>query len=63
MNELIVAEVSHLSKSFGPNKVLRDLSFVLHKGENLVIFGKSGSGKSVLVKCVGSPGTELEFAL
>jgi phospholipid/cholesterol/gamma-HCH transport system ATP-binding protein len=51
MTDLIV-EVSHLSKSFGENKVLNDISFILNKGENLVVLGRSGSGKSVLIKCI-----------
>ncbi|MFI5148849.1 MAG: ABC transporter ATP-binding protein [Bacteroidia bacterium] len=50
--EETVAEVEHLQKSFGSKKVLKDLSFALKKGENLVVFGKSGSGKSVLIKCL-----------
>ncbi len=48
----VVLEVAHLSKSFGDNHVLRDLSLTLHKGENVVVLGKSGSGKSVLIKCI-----------
>jgi len=32
--------------------VLNDFSFTLHKGENVVVLGKSGSGKSVLIKCI-----------
>lgn len=47
-----VAEIEHLKKSFGNNAVLKDLSFKINKGENLAIFGKSGSGKSVLIKCL-----------
>lgn len=47
-----VAEIEHLKKSFGNNEVLKDLSFKINKGENLAIFGKSGSGKSVLIKCL-----------
>lgn len=45
-------EVQGLSKSFGENEVLKDLSIDLYKGENLVVLGKSGTGKSVLIKCV-----------
>ena len=45
-------QISHLNKSFGSNKVLRDFSIVLNKGENLAVLGKSGSGKSVLIKCI-----------
>lgn len=39
-------------KSFGSNQVLADFNLELQKGENLVVLGKSGSGKSVLIKCV-----------
>lgn len=49
-NEAIV--VSHLNKSFGENTVLKDFSLSLNNGENLVVLGKSGSGKSVLIKCI-----------
>lgn len=45
-------EVSNLSKSFEGQAVLTDVSFDLKNGENLVILGKSGSGKSVLIKCI-----------
>ncbi len=47
-----VIEVKHLNKSFGSNHVLRDFSMEVIPGENLVILGKSGSGKSVLIKCI-----------
>ncbi len=47
-----VVEITHLKKSFGSNNVLEDVSLSLVKGENLVILGKSGSGKSVLIKCL-----------
>lgn len=47
-----VMTISHLYKSFGNNHVLTDFSFTLHKGENVVVLGKSGSGKSVLIKCI-----------
>jgi phospholipid/cholesterol/gamma-HCH transport system ATP-binding protein len=49
-NEIIAVE--HLYKSFGSNKVLIDFSMLLHKEENIVVLGKSGSGKSVLIKCI-----------
>ena len=52
MNNETVIEVEKLNKSFGDNHVLRDFSMSLKKGENLAILGKSGSGKSVLIKCV-----------
>ena len=44
--------IEHLYKSFGTQKVLQDFSLTVHKGENVVVLGKSGSGKSVLIKCV-----------
>lgn len=48
----VVIEIKHLKKSFGKNEVLKDFNLSLTKGENLVVLGKSGSGKSVLVKCI-----------
>ncbi len=50
-NEPII-EVSGLHKSFGSNHVLRDFNLTLRKGENVVVLGKSGCGKSVLIKCI-----------
>ncbi len=47
-----VIQTENLKKSFGTNNVLNDISFTLEKGENLVVLGKSGSGKSVLIKCL-----------
>jgi phospholipid/cholesterol/gamma-HCH transport system ATP-binding protein len=51
-NTPVAVEMEHLKKSFGNNHVLRDINLVIHKGENLVILGKSGTGKSVLIKCI-----------
>jgi len=54
-NELksdVVIEMRHLKKSFGNNHVLRDINLVINKGENLAILGQSGTGKSVLIKCI-----------
>lgn len=48
----IVISVSNLYLSFGSQAVLQGISFNLYQGENLVILGKSGSGKSVLIKCI-----------
>lgn len=47
-----VVEIRNLKKSFGEVKVLRDLNLDLYDRENLVILGRSGSGKSVLIKCM-----------
>jgi phospholipid/cholesterol/gamma-HCH transport system ATP-binding protein len=47
-----VIEIKNLKKSFGKQEVLTDVSIKLMKGENLVVVGKSGTGKSVLIKCI-----------
>jgi len=47
-----VIEINNLYKSFGTLDVLKNLSLKLYEGENLVVLGKSGSGKSVLIKCI-----------
>lgn len=47
-----VLEITHLQISFGDKVVLKDVNLTLAKGENLVVLGKSGSGKSVLIKCI-----------
>lgn len=51
-DDSVVVEMQHLKKSFGNNHVLRDINLVINKGENLVILGQSGTGKSVLIKCI-----------
>ena len=48
----IMIEIKDLKKSFGENHVLNGFNMTLYKGENLVIMGKSGSGKSVMIKCL-----------
>lgn len=48
-----IIEIKNLYKSFGKdNHVLKGLSFLVKKGENLVVLGKSGSGKSIAIKCL-----------
>ncbi|HEX8515478.1 MAG TPA: ATP-binding cassette domain-containing protein [Bacteroidia bacterium] len=47
-----VVEIRNLKKSFGEQHVLKDVSLDLLKGENLIVLGKSGTGKSVLIKCI-----------
>ncbi len=50
MEPVIVIE--HVCKRFGSNVVLNDFNLVVGKEENVVVLGKSGSGKSVLIKCI-----------
>jgi phospholipid/cholesterol/gamma-HCH transport system ATP-binding protein len=52
MDTTPVIRVEQLKKSFGENHVLQDFSLSVGKGENLAVLGKSGSGKSVLIKCI-----------
>ena len=47
-----VIEIKNLKKSFAGQEVLISVTLKLFKGENLVVVGKSGSGKSVLIKCI-----------
>lgn len=47
-----VIRIEKLNKKFGKKVVLKDFSVELKKGESLVVLGKSGSGKSVLIKCI-----------
>jgi len=47
-----VIEINNLRKGFGTEDVLIDVSLKLYNGENLVVLGKSGSGKSVLIQCI-----------
>jgi phospholipid/cholesterol/gamma-HCH transport system ATP-binding protein len=45
-------EINNLCKSFGTKKVLNGVNLNVSKGENVVVLGKSGSGKSILIKCI-----------
>lgn len=45
-------EVKNLTKGFDDNIVLNDISLHVDRGENFVVFGQSGTGKSVLLKCI-----------
>ncbi len=47
-----VVQIEHLKKTLGKNYVLRDLTLRVARGENLVVLGKSGMGKTVLIKCL-----------
>jgi phospholipid/cholesterol/gamma-HCH transport system ATP-binding protein len=48
----VVVELKHVKKSFNGHAVLKDVNLSLNKGENLVVLGRSGTGKSVLIKCI-----------
>ncbi len=47
-----VISISGLFKSFGDLEVLKGINFTLYKGENVAVLGKSGTGKSVLIKII-----------
>ncbi len=47
-----VIDIKGLYKSFGDLEVLKGVDFKLEKGENIAVLGKSGTGKSVLIKII-----------
>ncbi|HKJ81856.1 MAG TPA: ATP-binding cassette domain-containing protein, partial [Ignavibacteriaceae bacterium] len=47
-----IVEIKNLSKAFDDHVVLDDVSLKIREGENFVVFGRSGTGKSVLLKCI-----------
>ncbi len=52
-NDMIdVVDVLNVSKVFGSHVVLKDVSLKVEENENFIVFGQSGSGKSVLLKCM-----------
>lgn len=50
--EEVVISIRDLKKSFGSNQVLRGVDLDVFKGENVVVLGRSGTGKSVLIKII-----------
>ena len=48
----VIIKIEKLHKQFGTNVVLNGFDLELREGENLVVMGKSGSGKSVMIKCI-----------
>ncbi len=51
-NDTLKIRVTHLQKSFGAKKVLQGVDLEVNQGENMVVIGGSGSGKTVLIKCI-----------
>jgi phospholipid/cholesterol/gamma-HCH transport system ATP-binding protein len=50
-NEVVI-DIQHIKKSFGSKDVLKDISLQLKRGENVVVLGRSGMGKSVTIQCI-----------
>jgi phospholipid/cholesterol/gamma-HCH transport system ATP-binding protein len=50
--EEIVIAIKGLKKSFGTKDVLKDITLDLHRSENVVVLGRSGTGKSVTIQCI-----------
>lgn len=48
----VVIESRNLYKAFDDKVILKDITFKLYRNENIVVLGKSGTGKSVLIKCI-----------
>lgn len=52
MADSLMINIENLSKRFGDLIVLDDISLHVKEGENFIVFGQSGTGKSVLLKCI-----------
>lgn len=52
MKKEVIISIVNLKKSFGKNEVLKQVNLEVFKGEDLVILGRSGSGKSITIKCI-----------
>ena len=53
-------QISKLSKSFGEQDVLKDVSFAINSGEKVALLGKNGSGKSTLFKILMGEETPIQ---
>ena len=49
---MALLEVSHITKSYGNNKVLDDVTFSIPKGKIVGLLGPNGSGKTTLIKLI-----------
>lgn len=47
-----IINIKNLHKAFGENKILKGINLTVNKGEDLVVLGRSGTGKSVTIKCI-----------
>lgn len=47
-----IVEINNISKSFGDNQVLNGVSFAVERGQVVAIIGRSGSGKSTMLRCI-----------
>ena len=52
MPEANAIELVHVKKTFGKAEILKDIDLVVKQGETVVTLGKSGTGKSVTLKCI-----------
>ncbi len=52
LNKQVIIEVNHLKKFFDEHEVLKDVNFLVNKGDVTTIIGSSGSGKSTLLRCI-----------
>ena len=52
MKDEVVVRIDGLHKSFGPLEVVKGVDLEVHRGEVVVVFGRSGSGKSTVLRCV-----------
>jgi phospholipid/cholesterol/gamma-HCH transport system ATP-binding protein len=48
----VVIEIKNLRKCFGDKEVLKNINLTLHRGENVIVLGRSGQGKSVTIQCI-----------
>ena len=47
-----IIDIDHITKRFGDNTIINDLSLSVEQGEVLVLVGPSGCGKSTLLRCI-----------